>query len=68
MAKVGQISPEVLATLNSDKSNDAPPSTKTQELCIARQSVAPPRTSQSASSYRNTISEPSDTYMTPQFQ
>ena len=68
MAMVGQISPEVLATMNSDESKDAPSRTETQELCIAREPVDPPQTSQSASSYRTTIPEPSDTYMAPQFQ
>ena len=68
IAKVGQISPEVLATMNSDGSKDAPSRTKTQELCIPGEPVAPRQTSQSASSYRNTIPDPSDTYMAPQSQ
>ena len=68
MAKVGQILPEVLATVNSDGSKDASSRTKTQELCIPREPVASPQTSQSASSHRNTIPDPSDTYMAPQFQ
>ena len=67
-AKVGQISPEVLATMNSDGYKDAPSRTKTEELCIFRESVAPSQTSLSASSYRNTIPDPSDTYMAPQLQ
>ena len=49
MAKVSQISPEDLATMNSDGSNDASSRTNTQEP------VAPSRTSKSASSHRNTI-------------
>ena len=57
MAKVGQILPEVLATVNSDGSKDASSRTKTQELCIPREPVASPQTSQSASSHRNTISQ-----------
>ena len=68
LAKVGKIAPEVLATMNSDRYKDAPSRTKTQELCIPREPVAPPQTSQSASSYRNPIPDPSDTYMAPQFQ
>ena len=68
MAKVGQISPELLATMNSNGSKDAPSRTKTQELCIPREPVAPPQTSQSVLAYRNTIPDPSDTYMAPQFQ
>ena len=54
--------------MKSDGSKDAPSRTKTQELCIAREPVAPPQMSQSASSYRNTIPDPSDTNMAPQFQ
>ena len=54
MTKVGEISPEVLTSMNSDGSKDAPSRTKTQELCIPREPVAPLQTSQSASSYRNT--------------
>ena len=42
MAKVGQISPKVLATMNSDGSEDASSRKKTQELCIPREPVAPP--------------------------
>ena len=68
MAKVGQISPEVLATVSSDGSKDASSRTKTQELCIPREPVASLQTSQSASSHRNTIPDPSDTFMAPQFQ
>ena len=65
MAKVGQISPEVLATMNSDGSKDASSRTKSQEPCIPREPMAP---SQSASSHRNTIPDRSDTYIAPQFQ
>ena len=68
MAKVGQSSPEVLATMNSDGSKDPPSRTKPQELCIPREPVAPLQTSQSASRYRNTIPDPSDIHMAPQFQ
>ena len=68
MAKVSQISPEDLATMNSDGSNDASSRTNTQEPCIPREPVAPSRTSKSASSHRNTIPDPSDTYMAFQYQ
>ena len=54
--------------MNSDGSKDASSRTKTQELRIPRELVAPPQTSQSASSHRNTLPDPSDTYMAPQFQ
>ena len=39
MAKLCQISPEVLATKNSDWSKDASSRTKTQEPCISREPV-----------------------------
>ena len=68
IAKVGQISPEVLKTMNSDGSKDASSRTKTQELFIHREHVAHTQTPQCASSHRNTIPDPSDTYMAPQFQ
>ena len=67
LAKLGQISPEVLATMYSDGSKDASSRTKTQEPCIPREPVASPQTSQSASSHRNTIPDPSGTYRSPQF-
>ena len=68
IVKVGQISPEGLVTMNSDGSTDASSRTKTQEQCIPREPVAPSQTSQSASSHRNAIPDPPDTYMAPQFQ
>ena len=54
MAKVSQVSHEVL--------------TRVQELCASRGPEAPQQTQQSASSQRNTIPDPSDTYLAPQFQ
>ena len=39
-----------------------------QELCAPREPDAPQQTSQSAQNPRNTISDPSDTYLAPQFQ
>ena len=41
---------------------------KTQELCISRGPGTPPQTLQSASSSRNTIIDPLNTYMAPLFQ
>ena len=68
MARVSQVSPEVLATMNSSaESRDTRPSTKAQELCAPREPEAPQRTSQSAPNPRNTIPDPSDTYLAPQF-
>ena len=64
MAKVSQVSQEVLATMKSSEgSSDARPSEGSSD---ARK--APQQTQQSASSQRNTISDPSDTYLAPQFQ
>ena len=69
MARVSQVSPEVLATMNSpDGSRDTRPRSKAQELCAPREPEAPQTTSQSASNSRNTIPDPSDTYLAPQFQ
>ena len=69
MAKVSQVSPEVLATMkSSDGSRDTRPKTRVQELCTSRGPEAPQQTQQSAPSQRNTIPDPSDTYLTPQFQ
>ena len=62
MAKVCQVSPEVLA------SRDTRPGTRAQELCAPREPEAPQQTSQSTSNPRNTIPDPSDTYFAPQFQ
>ena len=44
------------------------PRTKAQELCAPREPEAPQRTSQSAPNQRNTIPDPPDTYLAPQFQ
>ena len=69
MARMSQVSPEVLATMNSSEgSRDANPRTKAQELCAPREPEAPQQTSQSAPSPRNMIPDPSDTYLAPQFQ
>ena len=69
MAKVSQVSQEVLATMKSSEgSSDTRPKTRVQELCASRGPEAPQQTQQSASSQRNTIPDPSDTYLAPQFQ
>ena len=69
MAKVSQVSPEVLASMRSSEgSNDTRPGTTAQELCVSREPEAPQQTRLSASSQRFTISDPSDTYLAPQFQ
>ena len=69
IARVSQVSPEVLATMNSSEaSRDTRPRTRAQELCAPREPEAPQPTSQSAPNPRNTIPDPSDTYLAPQFQ
>ena len=69
MARVSQVSPEVLATMNSSEgSRDTRPRTKAHELCAPREPEAPQQTSQSAANSRNTIPVPSDTYLAPLFQ
>ena len=80
MAKVSQVSPEVLASMRSSEgSNDTHPGTTAQELCVSRgtevldlrasrEPEAPQQTRLSASSQRFTIPDPSDTYLAPQFQ
>ena len=69
MARVSQVSPEVLATMNSsDGYRDTRPKTKAQGLCASREPVAPQQISQSAPNPRKTIPDPSDTYLAPQFQ
>ena len=69
MARVSQVSPEVLATMNtSDGSRETRPRTKAQELCAPRERRAPQQITQSAPNPRNTIPDPSDTYLAPQFQ
>ena len=79
MAKVRQVSPEVLASMKSSEgSSDTRPGTTTQELCVSRGPEvldlrasrgpeAPQQTRPSASSQRITIPDPSDTYLAPQF-
>ena len=80
MAKVSQVSPEVLASMKfSEGSSDTRPGTTAQELCVSRGPEvldlrasrgpeAPQQTRPSASSQRITIPDPSDTYLAPQFQ
>ena len=80
MAKVSQVSPEVLASMKSSEgSSDTRPGTTAQELCVSRGPEvldlrasrgpeAPQQTRPSASSQRITIPDPSDTYLAPQFQ
>ena len=69
MARVSQVSPEVLATMNSlVGSRGTRPKTKTQELCEPREPGDPQQISESAPNARNTIPDPSDTYLAPQFQ
>ena len=59
MARVSQVSPEVLATMNSSEaSRDTRPRTRAQELCAPREPEAPQQTSQSAPNPRNTIPDP----------
>ena len=68
-ARVGQVSPEVLATIkSSDGSRDTRPKAKAQKLCAPREPGAPQQTSQSAPNPRNTIPDPLDTSLAPQFQ
>ena len=68
MARVSQVSPAVLATMNSsDGSSDTLPRTKAQELCNPREPGAPQQIPQSTLSSRNKIPDPSDTYLAPQF-
>ena len=71
MARVSQMSPEVLATMNSSEaSRDTRPRTKASTDITADISghVRAQRTSHSAPNPRNTIPDPSDTYLAPQFQ
>ena len=69
MARVSRVSTEVLATMkSSEASRDTRPRTRAQELCAPREPEAPQQTSQSAPNPRNTIPDPSETYLAPQFQ
>ena len=52
----------------SERSSGTRPKTRVQELCASRGPEAPQQTQQSASSQRDTIPDPSDTYLAPQFQ
>ena len=68
MARVSQVSPEVMATMNSSEaSRDTRPGS-IQELCALRGPEAPQQTPRSAPNPRNTIPDRSDTYLAPQFQ
>ena len=59
MARVSQVSPEVLAAMNSSEaSRDTRPRTRAQELSAPREPEAPQQTSQSAPNPRNTIPDP----------
>ena len=62
------MSAEVLATMNLDEFKDTQSRMKAQELYVSRLPVAPPQASQAAASSRNTLPDPSDTFMAPQFQ
>ena len=55
MAKVGPLSPEVLATMNSDGSRVLQSRTIAQELCFPREPKASLKASQPATSSTNTI-------------
>ena len=69
MARVSQVSPEVLATMNSSEaSRYTRPRTRAQELCAPREPEAPQQTSPPAPYPRITIPDPSDIYLAPQFQ
>ena len=69
LARVSQVSPEVLAMLNSSEaSRDTRPRTKAPELCAPREPEAPQQASHPAPNPRNTIPDPSDTYLAPRFQ
>ena len=69
MAKVSQVSSEVLRTMNSSEgSRYTRPRTRVHELGAPRGSEAPQQTSQSAPNPRKTIPDSSDTYLAPQFQ
>ena len=69
MARVSPVSPEVLATMiSSEASRDTRPRLRAQELCAAREPEAPQQSSPSAPNQRKTITDPSDTYLAPQFQ
>ena len=62
VARLSQLSPEVLATMNSSEaSRDTRPRTSVQELCASRGPEAPQQTPRSAPNPRNTIPDPSDT-------
>ena len=52
----------------SPEPKDAQSRMKALKLYGSREPVVPPQASHSASSFRNTTPDPSDTYMAPQFQ
>ena len=69
MARMSQVSPEVLATMkSSEASRDTRPRMRAQDLCAPGESEAPQQTSQSSPNPRITIPDSSDTYLAPQFQ
>ena len=69
MAKVSQVSQEVLETMKSSEgSRDTGPRTRVQKLCTPRGPEAPQQAQQPAPNPRNTMPDPSDTYLAPQFQ
>ena len=69
MARVSQVSTDHLATMNSSEaSRDTRRRTRAQELCAPREPGSPQQTSESAPNPRNTIPDPSDTNLAPQFQ
>ena len=69
MARVSQVSPEVLATMNSSEASRVTrPRTKAEELLSRQSPRLLSRPSQSAPNPRKTIPDPSDTYLAPQFQ
>ena len=69
MAKVSQVSQEVLETMKSSEgSRDTRPGTRVQELCTPRGPDSPQQAQKPAPNPRNMIPGPSDTYLAPQFQ
>ena len=69
MAKVSQVSQEVLETMkSSERSRDTSSRTRVQELCTPRGLEAPQQAQQPAPNSINTIQDPSDTYLAQQFQ
>ena len=66
MAKVSQVSQEVLETMKSSEgSRDTRPGTRVQELCTPRGPESPQQAQKPAPNPRNMIPGPSDTYLAP---